>query len=77
MCRCTCPRSIRSDVIDYRDAKPAPSCWICGGDPDALLRAFKLGAQTAAFDTYAPNLAATQAREQREAERQTVVRWSE
>ncbi len=77
MCRCSCPRSIRADVIDYREVKPVPSCWICGGDPDALLRAFKLGAQTAAFDTYAGNLAATAQRERAEADRQTVQRWHE
>lgn len=82
MCRCTCPRSIRGDVIDFRaktvEVKPAPpECWICGGDPKAIERAVKIGMQMAAFDTYAVNIAATQQREQREQERQTVVRWSE
>lgn len=82
MCRCSCPRSIRGDVIDFRaktvDVKPAPpACWICGGDPNAIERAVKIGMQMAAFDTYADNLAATAQREQAERERQAVNRWHE
>lgn len=78
MCRCSCPRSIRADVIDYRvEAAPTPPCWICGGDPKAIERAVLIGAQLCAFDTYADNLAATAQRERIEAERQTVQRWHE
>ena len=80
MCRCNCPRSIRPDVIDYRarvDVKPAPSCWICGGNPDAIVNAVKMGRLLEAWDTYAPNLAATAERERLESERQAHARWHE
>lgn len=76
MCRCNCPRSIRTNVIDYREPA-APSCWICGGNPDAITTAFQAGVQAARFETYEPNLRATAEREAAEAARQSVNRWHE
>lgn len=76
MCRCSCARTIRPHVIDYREPATSP-CRICGGNPDAIVNAVKMGMQMAAFDTYASNLAATEEREAAERARQTVARWHE
>lgn len=54
-----------------------PFCRVCGGDVEAPVRWFKAGMQTTAFDTYAPNLAATAEKERVERERQNVERWHE
>lgn len=103
MCRCSCARTIRPGVIDYREPEIKDcacgqdhvtmpmnsgdreyasrerrnrSC-VCGGNPDAIVNAVKMGMQLAAWDTYQPNLAATEEREAAERARQTVARWHE